>query len=184
VIDVYEELRSEEIAKHGGAFRRDVLGRIFGEEYVGPAFREKLLRIVINSIIYMTSASAVVEHENQDEINKLLKLQERRPLKLKEKKRLEQLEDDPHFIMGTDIVITHKDVETVEDAQKEDRKRRESSGRQLKHPSITRGHWRWQPYGPGRKKRKRIWIRPYIRGKELGGPVRGHTYTLENPFDR
>jgi len=182
VIETYEEIRSEEIAKFGSAFGRDSLGRIFGEEYVGPAFREKLLRIIINTVIYMTSASAVVKHEKQAAIDKLLKTQERRPLKLKERKQLEQLEDDPHYILGTDIIITHNDVETIEAAQNEDIKR-SSSRRTLKHPSITRGHWRWQPYGPRRSKRKRIWIRPYIRGKELGGTVRGHTYQLENPFE-
>ena len=183
VINVYEELRKEEIAKHGSAFTRDVVGRIFGEEYYGPDFREKLIRIAINTIIYMTSASAVVEHENQSAINKLRNIEARRPLKMKEKKQLESLEYDQHWILGTDIQISHKDIEEIERLGEEDKGRRRGSGRKLTRPSITRGHWRWQPYGPGRVKRKRIWIRPYIRGKELGGTISSHTYTLdENPF--
>lgn len=31
---------------------------------------------------------------------------------------------------------------------------------------IVRGHWRWQPYGTGRKQRRRIWIAPFIKGPE------------------
>lgn len=160
----------------------DTGGKIFGEEYYGVDFREKLLRIVVNTIIYMTSASAVVEHENQDEIDKLSALKERGKLKLKGRKRLEQLENTPHFVLGTDITITHADVEAIKKAQKDDRNRGKS-GRQLKHPSITRGHWRWQRHGPKLSLVKRIWIKPFIRGKELGGEGGGHTYILENPFD-
>jgi hypothetical protein len=184
VINVYEELRKEEIAKHGSAFTRDVVGRIFGEEYYGPDFREKLIRIAINTIIYMTSDSAVVEHENQAGINRLRDIAERRPLKMKEQKQLEALEYDQHWILGTDIRISHKDIEEVERLEEEDRQRRRGGGRKLTRPSITRGHWRWQPYGPGRSLRKRKWIRPYIRGRELGGTIATHTYSLdENPFD-
>lgn len=32
------------------------------------------------------------------------------------------------------------------------------------HRWITRGHWRWQPYGHGRSERRRIWIDPYVKG--------------------
>ncbi len=34
------------------------------------------------------------------------------------------------------------------------------------HRWITRGHWRWQAYGPGRLERKRIWIHDFIKGPE------------------
>lgn len=181
VIDVYEQLRKEDIKSHGGTIFHESLGMIFGEEYYSEDFREKIIRIVINTIIYMTSASAVVEHEDKDKIDHLIVLKDRRRLKVKDQKTLEEMESTPHFVLGTDITITRADIEAIDNAQKEDR-RRGQGGRKLKHPSITRGHWRQQPYGPGRTLRKRIWIRPFIRGKELGGPVRGHTYTLENPF--
>lgn len=32
------------------------------------------------------------------------------------------------------------------------------------HHWICSGHWRWQPYGPGRTQRRRIWIHSHIRG--------------------
>lgn len=31
---------------------------------------------------------------------------------------------------------------------------------------LVRGHWRWQPCGPGRTERVRIWISPYVKGPE------------------
>lgn len=42
----------------------------------------------------------------------------------------------------------------------------EGTGNWLTYRSVTAGHWRWQPYGPGRSEVKRIWINPYIRGPE------------------
>jgi hypothetical protein len=34
------------------------------------------------------------------------------------------------------------------------------------HRWAVRGHWRNQPFGPGRAQRRRIWIEPYIAGPE------------------
>jgi hypothetical protein len=31
---------------------------------------------------------------------------------------------------------------------------------------MVRGHWRWQPYGPGRKQRRLMWISGYNKGPE------------------
>lgn len=31
---------------------------------------------------------------------------------------------------------------------------------------IVRGHWRWQPCGPGRSQRRRIWVNPFVKGPE------------------
>ena len=31
---------------------------------------------------------------------------------------------------------------------------------------LVRGHWRWQPCGPRRSERKRIWVHPYVKGPE------------------
>ena len=179
VIASSEKIRLREVGILRGVFKSDSKGRIFGEIYKGADFREKLLRIIVNTIIYMTSASAVVEHEDQQEIDRLRNIQKRRgKLKIKDRKRLEDLEHNQHWMLGTDIKITHKDLEDFESARKSDQQDKRL-GRKLQHPSLTRGHWRWQPYGTGRKLRKRIWIKPYIRGKELGGPTTSHTYKLE-----
>lgn len=45
---------------------------------------------------------------------------------------------------------------------------------------LVRGHFRRQPYGPGRQYRKIIWIEPFIRLPSDGeGPPPGHEYEVE-----
>jgi hypothetical protein len=34
------------------------------------------------------------------------------------------------------------------------------------HRWVVRGFWRWQPCGPGRSERKRIWVAPFVKGPE------------------
>ena len=36
--------------------------------------------------------------------------------------------------------------------------------RPYSHRFIVSGHWREQPYGPNRSKRRRVWIAPYVKG--------------------
>lgn len=40
------------------------------------------------------------------------------------------------------------------------------SGREWHHRWIVSGHWRNQPYGPGRGLRRPMWIAPYVKGPE------------------
>ena len=42
----------------------------------------------------------------------------------------------------------------------------DSRGNPYKHRFVVSGHWRNQPHGKGRKKRRRIWVNPYIKGPE------------------
>ncbi|MBS9532400.1 hypothetical protein KIH27_02215 [Mycobacterium sp. M1] len=45
------------------------------------------------------------------------------------------------------------------------------------HRWTVRGHWRRQPFGPGRTQRRRIWIDPFVCGPEdrpIRNPVRVH----------
>lgn len=46
------------------------------------------------------------------------------------------------------------------------------SGREYHHQWVVRGHWRQQPYGPGRAQRRTTWIPPYVKGPE-GAPLIG-----------
>ncbi|NDL58614.1 hypothetical protein [Phytoactinopolyspora mesophila] len=39
-------------------------------------------------------------------------------------------------------------------------------GRKYKHRWVVRGHWRNQPYGPGRKQHRRQWIASYVKGPD------------------
>lgn len=44
----------------------------------------------------------------------------------------------------------------------------DSDGQEIKwsHRWIVDGHWRQQPYGPGRSQTRPVWIAPYIKGPE------------------
>lgn len=40
------------------------------------------------------------------------------------------------------------------------------SGREYHHRWMVSGHWRNQPYGPGRSQHRPVWINPYVKGPE------------------
>lgn len=42
-----------------------------------------------------------------------------------------------------------------------------------------RGHWRMQPCGPKLSQVKRVWVRPTLVGKDAGGAVKGHVYSVD-----
>lgn len=44
------------------------------------------------------------------------------------------------------------------------------SGNTYRHRWLVRGHWRSQPYGPGRKYRRPVFIAPHVKGPE-GAPL-------------
>lgn len=45
-----------------------------------------------------------------------------------------------------------------------------ADGRRYRHRWVVSGHWRDQPYGPGRDKTRRIWIADYLKGPD-GAPL-------------
>jgi hypothetical protein len=62
-------------------------------------------------------------------------------------------------------------VTTVALRRAESRPAEGESHVQWQHRWITRGHWRWQPCGEGRRERRRIWIAPFVKGPE-GAPLK------------
>lgn len=46
----------------------------------------------------------------------------------------------------------------------------DGTGREWHHRWIVGGHWRNQPFGPGRSLRRPVWIAPYVKGPE-GKPL-------------
>jgi hypothetical protein len=177
VLKTFEEVRAEERTEFkGGTYYEDTYGLIFDEVLSGGVLRDRLLRIVVNTILYMNSNSAVVEHAHAQEIEEIKKRKRGRKLSPASQQTIKELENDPYYILGTDITITKADIDAY---QQQNVPARTGTGRKLTRPSITRGHWRRQPYGDGRKKRRLKWIKPYIRGKELGDlPVVSHRYSL------
>ena len=44
------------------------------------------------------------------------------------------------------------------------------AGRRYRHRWVVSGHWRQQPYGPGREQRRQQWIPAYVKGPD-GAPL-------------
>jgi len=184
VLNTFEEVRVEQKSEfRGGDYYEDTSGLVFGEGFTGGEFRDRVLRIVINTILYMNSASAVAEHAHLDEIEQLKTQKKKGKIPPYIQQQIEKLEDDPYYILGTDITITKADLDVWRSYEAPGEP---GTGRKLTRPSITRGHWKRQPYGPRSALRKPVWIKPYIRGKELGDqglPVVAHRYTVKNPLE-
>jgi len=58
-----------------------------------------------------------------------------------------------------------KDVVVVELRRIKHVNEDESEKAHYSHSFMVRGHWRWQPYGPGHAYRRQKWISPYIKGE-------------------
>jgi hypothetical protein len=167
VIDLYMDVRMQ-----------DIPGMVFGEDFEPRDFRRRLYRIVVNTLLYINSYNPSVRSVHEDKINRIKnKARGKKKLSMHDRQLIKKLEEDPYYEIGTDINITKSDI----DAYREETVVHRGSGRKLTRPSITKGHWRNQPYGRGRSKRRLIWIKPYIRGRELGEVVAHHRYTAENP---
>lgn len=74
------------------------------------------------------------------------------------------------WILGKEI---HLDRELLQAAKS----RTTGRGWSIKSRSVVQGHFKEQPYGPGRLMRKRIWIEPYYRGPKEGERL-SHLYTM------
>jgi len=61
----------------------------------------------------------------------------------------------PRYILGEGIVITDEHGNPASTFE---------SGRTINCRFMVRGHWRNQAYGPGRSKRKLLWIKPFWKG--------------------
>ncbi len=57
-----------------------------------------------------------------------------------------------------------------------------TSSREWRHRWMVRGHWRQQPYGPGRERTRPVWISPFIKGPD-GAPLIGgeKVYHVDGP---
>lgn len=77
--------------------------------------------------------------------------------------------------VGRTIKIDHNLVRSARAGSRE-------TALRLKSRWIVRGHYRDQPYGPGRASTKNIWITPFWKGPTEGAEL-VHTYKLEDGAD-
>lgn len=136
---------------------RDLKGLIseqpsFTKEYRRSLFL--LVRLILCVLIRMTG------YKRDPTINKALgkKGRKRKKGKAKAEQRVYRIPDK----------VTHDFRQFVKDYTS-------GTGKRVTIRSLVTGHWKQQPYGPKRSKRKNIFVEPYWRGPEEGRPaIRPH----------
>lgn len=155
-------------ARPGEHFARMKIG-----EHILPddAPRLFLMMFILNFCIYLGSDRASVKHQHEEEIKKLLAGKKRKNLRGSVRSKLERLENDRVFLVGTDVVIDNDVKQYV---------RLGGDGYyKLTYRTMVRGHWRDQAWGPKHSLRRQKWIEPHVRGKDLPTPVVGHNYEVK-----
>lgn len=115
-------------------------------------------RLIVNLMLYTAE---------RDFRKKKSKKRPKRRYTKREKARAKELEPEV-WIFGKHVPIVREIDEAGRAAGGTSKKRWV-----LKKSYVRRGHWRRQPYGPGRSLRKRIWIKPTPVG---AGPRLTHIY--------
>jgi len=116
------------------------------EMFFGPGLR--MMRIVTNSILYLSSANP--------DVTEGLKEPPRTggsTLSAKEKRRLERSVTKLDYILVGRASTPYQGLPSA-------------IGKQLTARIRTRGHWKSQAHGPGRLERKIIFVEPYWRGPD------------------
>lgn len=118
-----------------------------------------LLKIVLNVILYVNSPSADLKEETVSQTKKV---------KVRGRRSKVQLNRFQKIIAGTSVRLSN-DVRNA---------LRSGTGANSKitYSFVVRGHWRNQAYGPKRSLRKRKWIEPFVKGRDLATRIVGHTY--------
>lgn len=150
----------------------EAMARTSGESYQMPAylreevraesayadyFKADVFRFALNLALYITSPDAdmfrdkTAQHELHQKLQGL-KGGRRRELLLG---KLQKEKEKQLYIVGANVRL-----------QKEYTAELTESGRKwvLKHRVRVMGHWRQQPYGPGKTLRRPKWIAPFWRG--------------------
>lgn len=54
----------------------------------------------------------------------------------------------------------------------------------LQHQIWVRGHWRLQAVGPGRRERRLTWVRPFLKGPDMGEALGAHMAKVQPARER
>lgn len=132
-------------------------------------------RFVLNTLLYITLPDSEIESAFSDsEIPSLIDKLSRSPKGSNKRAAINaQLKKKSHhkcMILGSSVKI-NRASHTCNDGTSH------GSNHKLNVAFIRRGHWRNQPFGPGRKQTRIMWIRPTMVNPD--GPMKITTYTVE-----
>lgn len=129
-----------------GKAKTDAVSAGDDEMFFGPGLR--MMRIVANSILYLSSANPDVSEGLREPARS-----GGSTLSSKEKRRLER------SVTKLDYTLVGRSTTPYQGPSA-------AIGKQLTERIQTRGHWKSQAHGPGRLERKIIFIEPYWRGPD------------------
>lgn len=118
-------------------------------------------RFVLNTLLYITLPDAEIDSVFSDsEVSSLLSKLSKFPKGSKKREfinsQLKKKDQHKFNLLGSSVKITRFDPS---DDSGNDSIKTESH-RKINVAFIRRGHWRHQPFGPGRKQTRLLWIRP------------------------
>jgi len=146
-------------------------GFLSSETYIGNVdpHEQKQLETVRNIIINLAT---YIENNKKDVKKARVPIRLRKARARRAKKRKKTLKTSPTiWFVGREVKLDRK---VIEEAKTLITRKKW----QVKSRFTVRGHWRRQPYGPGKKKIKRIWIKPHWKGPK-GARRLSHLYTVE-----
>jgi hypothetical protein len=166
-------IRDRAWAEENEKWKRDqnkIMVRFGGREMPLVEGRDLLRSFVINVLLYLGSEGAEVQHTHATKIAKLRKGKHAKRKKTKES--IKRLQEDRIFDVGTTIGVDPEIKKYIHSG-------RRGPKFELKHRTLVRGHWRNQAHGKAFSLRKRVWIKPYVKKKDLPERVIGHNYEVE-----
>lgn len=113
--------------------------------------------LLTNFCLYLSSSDADLKADNGP--RELLKIASQKKNK-KRKSAIERLKDYPKTLVGSKIIIDKRFREIASNVN------HGAKERKLKCKFTVRGHWRTQRYGEANSKAKKIWIKPFIKGRD------------------
>ena len=134
---------------------------VCGRKVSSEEFSVFLLRFIVNLVMYVNSQSADVKRRN-NQVKPRIKGSK------KQKKKCAPITLNEEYVAGTNVKLSRESREAMIQG---------ASGWNITYSFLVRGHWRNQACGPGRSLRRRRWIEPYIKGKDLASRVLSHSYT-------
>lgn len=136
---------------------------------------ERIGRLVYNSLIYFTTPQADLKmFKHKDPSNK--KKGKKKKLTKKQRKAAAARKFTlwEECAVGTTVPL-NSDIKNAAGMPGG------KGGWTVSYSHVVPGHWKSQPYGPKRSLRKRIFIEPYVRGRNLHERIMGHTHKDSSP---
>ena len=137
---------------------------------------ERLLRYVINTLLYITLPDAELHKEFRDpSVPKLLARLAKAPVGSPKRKKLHE---EARKTDQSQVTVLGSSVKIKRGVEEEAHGHSERTGSPMSVLHVRRGHWRKQPYGPQRSLVRLLWIRPTYVGPR-DAPLKFTTYSVE-----